>query len=101
MPDLSPETVRRIEQLAHLRLSNDQRGRFQTQLAAILGHFAKLDEVDVTDIDPLAHPSELVNRLDRDQPAKGLAIESVLDMAPDHLHGQLVVPKVLDDSSSA
>jgi aspartyl-tRNA(Asn)/glutamyl-tRNA(Gln) amidotransferase subunit C len=52
---LSLEEVRRIAQLARLRLSPDEESRFAVQLSAILDHVAELSTLDVTGVEPMTH----------------------------------------------
>jgi aspartyl-tRNA(Asn)/glutamyl-tRNA(Gln) amidotransferase subunit C len=52
---LSLEEVRRIAQLARLRLSPDEEETFAVQLSAILDHVAELSTLDVTGVEPMTH----------------------------------------------
>ena len=52
---LSLEEVRRIAQLARLRLSPEEEGTFAVQLSAILDHVADLSKLDVTGVEPMTH----------------------------------------------
>ena len=102
MPDrLSLDEVRHVAKLARLRLTDEQLEKYQTQLSAVLDHIAKLSELDVEGVEPMSHPSDLVNRLDDDNVGESLAVEKVLALAPDTKDGYLAVPKVLADGDSA
>ena len=52
---LSLEEVRRIAQLARLRLGPDEEQRLAVQLSAILDHVAELSKLDVTGVEPMTH----------------------------------------------
>ena len=94
---LSLSEVAHVAKLARLKLDDRQLEQYRVQLSTVLAHIAKLKELDVTGVEPLAHPTELVNRLDDDVIATALSIEQVLVNAPaveDHF---LAVPKVLED----
>ena len=63
---LSIDEVRHVAKLARLRLTDEQLERYRGQLSAVLDHIAKLSELDVEGVEPMAHPSDLTNRLDDD-----------------------------------
>jgi len=52
---LSLEEVRRIAQLARLRLGPDEEQQLTVQLSAILDHVAELSKLDVTGVEPMTH----------------------------------------------
>ncbi|HUL59429.1 MAG TPA: Asp-tRNA(Asn)/Glu-tRNA(Gln) amidotransferase subunit GatC [Anaeromyxobacteraceae bacterium] len=52
---LSVEEVRRIAQLARLKLSADEEQRFAEQLSAILGYVEQLEALDVSGVEPMTH----------------------------------------------
>ena len=94
---LSLDEVRHVAKLARLRLNDEQIERYRAQLAAVLDHIAKLNELDVTDVEPMAHPTDLTNRIEDDVPMNAIPIDDLLRNAPaveDHFLG---VPKVLDE----
>lgn len=63
---LSQEQVRRIEKLAHLHLSDEERELYGNQLGEILDFIDKLNEVDTTKIEKegIKHPHHLKTRPD-------------------------------------
>lgn len=61
--------VRKIANLARLRLDDGEVGRFASQLTAILGYFEKLRAVETEGIPPASHPPELKGPLRADQVA--------------------------------
>lgn len=100
---LSIDEVRRVAKLARLRLTDEQLQRYREQLSTILDHIAKLSEVDVQDVEPMAHPSDLTNRLDEDVVGESLPVETILGLAPAIEAGYklIAVPKVLTDQEQA
>jgi len=52
---LSVEEVRRIAQLARLKLSAEEERRFAEQLSAILGYVEQLEALDVSGVEPMTH----------------------------------------------
>ncbi len=98
---LSIDEVRQVAKLARLRLTPEQLQRYRGQLSTVLDHIAKLSEVDVEGVEPMAHPSDLTNRLDEDVVGESLPVETVLGLAPATEAGFLAVPKVLPDQEQA
>ncbi len=52
---LSVDEVRRIAQLARLKLSAEEEVQFASQLSAILGYVEQLEELDVSGVEPMTH----------------------------------------------
>jgi len=88
--------IRYVANLARIDLSDDECQTFQGQLDAILGYIEKLNDVDVTDIEPTAHATPVFDRLREDTPRHGLDQSAFLANAPDSALGQIRVPKVVD-----
>lgn len=98
MPEpLSLDEVRHVARLARLRLDDDHLQAYRRQLSSVLDHIARLTELDTAGVEPMAHPTGLVNRLDEDVPAAPMPIEPLLANAPAVEGRYLAVPKVLDD----
>lgn len=98
---LSIDEVRHVATLARLRLTDEQLERYRGQLSTVLDHIAKLSELDVEGVEPMAHPSDLTNRFDADVPGQMLPRAKILGMAPATEGDYLAVPKVLIDRERA
>ena len=76
---LDPATVRRIAKLARIRVDEAQVARLQAELGGILGWIELLNEVDVSQVEPLAGAAHMALRMredvatDASQPDAGLA----------------------------
>jgi aspartyl-tRNA(Asn)/glutamyl-tRNA(Gln) amidotransferase subunit C len=97
MPQSSMD-VRYVANLARLALSDEEVATFQAQLDAILGHVETLSALDVTGIEPTAHPAPVFGRMRSDEPHTSLDPAAVLQNAPDQAQGQIRVPKVVADA---
>jgi aspartyl-tRNA(Asn)/glutamyl-tRNA(Gln) amidotransferase subunit C len=89
---ISEDEVRHVARLARLTLTDDEVTRFGEQLSAILEAVSKVSEVDLSDIPPTAHPLDLVNVWDEDEPRPSLPVEDALANAPDRDNGFFRVP---------
>ena len=90
--------VRYVANLARLELSDEEVAMFQPQLEAILRHAEALTQLEVSGIDPTAHPAPIFGRMREDVPHESLAPAAVLQNAPDQAQGQIRVPKVVTDA---
>ena len=102
MPEaLTMEQVRHVARLARLRPTDEQLEAARTDLAAILDMVARLQQLDVQNVEPFAHPLPITNRLADDEPSEPMPIEHLLSNAPASLERFLAVPKVLAEDGSA
>ena len=99
---LTPEQVRHVAKLARLSVTDAQVAKFSTQLTSILSYVAKLSEVNVEGVEPLAHPIPLHNVLREDVALPSLSVEVALANAPSKDEPFFKVPKVIGgDEDSA
>ena len=70
--------VKYVAHLARLSLSAEEERKMGAQLGNILGYIKKLKEVDVTGVEPTAHPFPLVNvtRADKIRPSLAQEVKS-------------------------
>jgi aspartyl-tRNA(Asn)/glutamyl-tRNA(Gln) amidotransferase subunit C len=91
---ITREQVVHVAKLARLELSDKELERMQDQLSAILEAVGKVAELDLAEIEPTAHPLDLVNVLAEDDPRPCLPREEALANAPDPEDGFFGVPAV-------
>lgn len=89
------DLILRLENLCKLNLTDDERKIISSDLEEILDMVSKLDEVDLSDVKPLRHMSEVANRLRDDEVKPSLPREDALKNAPSSEKGYFKVPKVL------
>ena len=92
---ISKEDVDKIAGLAKLELSEEERERYASQLDSIVAYVEKLNEVDTTGIEPLAHVNDLMNVWREDKSRSSLSEEEVFKNSPKHDKEFFLVPKVL------
>ena len=88
--------VRYTAQLARLLLSEDEIVKFQAQLSQILTYVEKLEQVDVTGIEPTAHANAVFNVFREDAPRDWFTAEDALANAPRSANQLFIVPKVIE-----
>jgi aspartyl-tRNA(Asn)/glutamyl-tRNA(Gln) amidotransferase subunit C len=102
MPEpLTLDEVRHVAKLSRLRLGDEQLREYQHQLSSILSYMDLLSRLDVSAVQPMAHPTELTNRLADDVPGAALTVGQVLANAPVTEDAFIAVPKVLGEGGGA
>ncbi|QNN22980.1 Asp-tRNA(Asn)/Glu-tRNA(Gln) amidotransferase subunit GatC [Planctomycetales bacterium ZRK34] len=98
---LTEAEVRHVAKLSRLKLTDEQVHNFTTQLGNVLEYIDKLSELDVENVEPMAHPTSMTNKLREDVVTEALPIDKVLHNAPASDPPYFKVPKVLGDGPSA
>lgn len=93
---INQQLILRLEELARLELSEQERERIRQDLENILGMCQKMDELDTSNVEPLIYISEEVNVLRPDVVQNQLERDAALQNAPDTDGTYFKVPKVID-----
>lgn len=88
--------VNYVAHLARLSLSPEEAQKLGVQLGQILGYIDKLNELDVSQVEPTAHAVPLLNVTRPDEVRPSLANEDALRNAPAKANGLFVVPKIVE-----
>jgi len=88
--------VNYVAKLARLNLSAGEQQKIGAQLGDILGYIEKLKEVDVSGVEPTAHPFPLVNVTRPDEARPSMSHEDAMRNAPQTNSGLFVVPKIVE-----
>jgi aspartyl-tRNA(Asn)/glutamyl-tRNA(Gln) amidotransferase subunit C len=94
---MTTEAVRHIAKLSRLALTDIEIEKTKVDLTKIFAHIDKLKEVDISGVEPLDHPTELLNRDREDVVGTTLSQQQVLDNAPTVRGVYIDVPKVLGE----
>lgn len=96
---LSETEVRYVADLANLRLTEEEIHRMTSELSSVLEHMDKLNEVDTSDVAPMAqvlYEAEETATLRPDREKATLGAEVALANAPQSGAGHFKVPKVIE-----
>ena len=101
---VSIEDVRRVAELANLELTAEEEPRMQRDLNAILGYIAQLNELDTTQVQPMAQVGEMLGgvvhqqgeTLRKDEVLPSLDRAEVMAEAPETDGRFFKVPKVIE-----
>ncbi|HMF54855.1 MAG TPA: Asp-tRNA(Asn)/Glu-tRNA(Gln) amidotransferase subunit GatC [Pyrinomonadaceae bacterium] len=91
--------IRKIAQLAHLEITEEELRAYTPQIAEIVAYVEQLNELDTSAVEPSTGgltPEGERTRADRaDEVQPSLGQKLALDQAPDPASGHFRVPKVL------
>lgn len=90
------QLVLRLEKLARLRLSEEEREVIQGDLGKILEMVDKLKEIDTENVEPLTYINDDVNVLREDAVKNQVSREDALKNAPAEDGTYFKVPKVIN-----
>jgi aspartyl-tRNA(Asn)/glutamyl-tRNA(Gln) amidotransferase subunit C len=93
--------VGRVAHLSRLELSAKELEVFSRQLSAIVDYIRKLDELDTSAVEPLAHCLPMSNVFRDDEVLPSLSAQQALANAPDRFEDFFKVPQILEDTSGA
>ncbi len=86
----------RVVKLARIELTPEEERRLAPQLSEVLKYIEKLNELDVSGVEPTAHATPLSNVMREDEPRDSLSQQDALRNAPKTANGLFVVPKIVE-----
>lgn len=87
--------VVKVAKLARLDLQPAEIERMTAQLDGMLEHFADMDALDLSEVEPMTQPFPLHNVFREDVVVAGLERDEVLAMAPEAEDGRFRVPPII------
>ncbi len=91
------EEVRRLAELAHIALTDEEVARFASELGVITDSVAKVASIVTAETPSTSHPIPLVNVMRDDVVGELLDRDEVLASAPVAEDGQFMVPQILGE----
>ena len=85
-----------VAHLARMHLSEAEKGKISSQLKDILAYMVKLNELDVSSVEPTAHATPLSNVLRQDEVRPCIDPAKVFRNAPEQARGLFIVPKIVE-----
>ena len=93
---IDSKVVARAAHLARLRVDDRETAELSARLNDILGMVDQLQQADVDQVEPLAHPLEVSQPLRDDRVTEPDVRDKVLPLAPASEDGCFLVPRVID-----
>ena len=88
--------VKYVAHLSRVGLTPEEEQKLGAQLGQILGYIEKLNQLDVSKVEPTAHAVPLVNVTRADEVRPSISNEDALRNAPAKANGLFVVPKIVE-----
>jgi aspartyl-tRNA(Asn)/glutamyl-tRNA(Gln) amidotransferase subunit C len=92
MARITKDEVLHVARLARLELSDDEVAKFQAELSDILEAVSRVEQLDLADVPPTAHPLQIANAWADDVPRPCLSLDEVFANAPDRDDDYFRVP---------
>lgn len=93
---LSTEEVKKISLLARVAISDEEAQYYSDSLSEIFDLVAQMNAVDTTDIEPMAHPQDISQRLRADVVTATNDRAKYQSIAPLTEEGLYLVPRVIE-----
>jgi aspartyl-tRNA(Asn)/glutamyl-tRNA(Gln) amidotransferase subunit C len=93
---LDTEAVQRIALLARIEVTEAELAAMRDQLNGILAMIERMQAVDTTRVEPMAHAQDMVLRLREDKVTEANEREVFQSLAPQTEDGLYLVPRVID-----
>ena len=93
---LSPEQIKQVAHLARLSLPPDKVEHYARQLSNILELVGQLSQASTDQVEPMAHPLDMVQRMRPDVVTEDDRREAFQAIAPAVENGLYLVPKVIE-----
>ncbi len=92
---ISDDEIKKLAHLSRLELSDEAVVKMSEDMEKVLGFVEKINELELSDIEPLTHLTEEVNILRKDEVIQEISHEDALRNAPDANTDYFKVPKVM------
>jgi aspartyl-tRNA(Asn)/glutamyl-tRNA(Gln) amidotransferase subunit C len=89
-------TVKRVARLARIRLKDEDVPRLAGELNSILHWIEQLNEVDVSNVEPMTSVVSMKMKMRKDEVSDGHYPQKIVANAPGHEDNFFMVPKVVE-----
>jgi len=93
---IEQDEIKKIAELARIRIADDQIGEVTQRITEILGMVDQLQAADTAGIEPMANPLDAIQRLRADEVTETNRRDAFQAIAPAVENGLYLVPKVIE-----
>ena len=93
---LDKSTLERVAYLARIKLNNSEIDKMTEELNNIMKWIEELNEVDITDVQPMTGVSNMTLREREDKVTDGGYQDKIVSNAPEKIDTSFTVPKVIE-----
>jgi len=86
--------VEHVAKLARLELTEEEKAKYAKQLGDVLMYVEQMNEVDTSNVKPLAHSVDFCNVMREDKIHYDCTKEALMKNAPEEENGYFKVPKI-------
>lgn len=99
MTELNQIEIKKIAKLARLELGAEELVSYAEELSKILAMIEKIQNVDTSNVEPMAHPLNLTQKL-REDNSENTQVDfaTIFQNAPKMENNLFVVPRIIADS---
>ncbi len=90
---ITDETIEYVGILAKLELNDEEKEAAKKDMSEMLDYVNKLNELDVSGVEPMSHSFPITNVMREDEVTNGDDSENMLKNAPEKTENGYVVPK--------
>jgi aspartyl-tRNA(Asn)/glutamyl-tRNA(Gln) amidotransferase subunit C len=98
MSEISLQELEKLAKLARLNLDRDQAPKLAEELSSILNYVDKLNQIDVSGVEPLAHVQGSKNVFREDTVKQELDPSGPIDLAPERSGAFIKVPLIVENA---
>jgi len=91
---ITVKDVEHVAKLARLELTEEEKELYTKQLGDVLKYVEQMNEVDTSNVEPMAHPIDFVNVMRDDKVYYEQTKEALMQNAPEEENGFFKVPKI-------
>lgn len=91
---ITVKDVEHVAKLARLELTEEEKEKFTSQLGDVLKYVEQMNEVDTSNVEPMAHAIDFVNVMREDEVKYEQTKEELMKNVPDAEDGFFKVPKI-------
>lgn len=93
---VTKEDIAKVAKLARIQLDDEQTPNVTNSINEILALVDKMQQVDTTNVEPLANPHDATQRLREDVVTASNQRDKLMQNAPEAEAGLFLVPKVIE-----
>ena len=93
---LDKSTLERVAYLARIKLNNSEVDKMTEELNNIMKWIEELNEVDISDVEPMTGVSNMTLREREDKVTDGGYQDKIVSNAPEKIDNSFTVPKVIE-----
>lgn len=85
-----------VANLARIKLTDEETNRFQGQIDEILAYVKELGSLDISNVEPMAHPLPMTNVFRADEIKDSMDRQKAIANAPASRNQQFLLPKIVE-----